>query len=252
MAKGKLHVVGFGPGGRDDMTFRAVRTIENADIVTGYTAYVNLMREVFPDKEFKATGMMREVERCRMAIEDASSGKDVAMISSGDSGIYGMAGIIYQLADEMGADIEIDSVPGITAASSSASILGAPLMHDLAIISLSDLMTPLDLIMRRVDRAGESDMIIALYNPKSKGRTEYLDQARNILLKHRKDDTPVGVVRNAGRDDETHWITTLRDLDDSKVDMFCMVIVGNSQTYVSNGKMITPRGYPVGGRASEE
>ncbi|MBR7124812.1 MAG: precorrin-3B C(17)-methyltransferase, partial [Candidatus Methanomethylophilaceae archaeon] len=150
MAKGRLHVVGFGPGGKDDMTFRAARVIENADIVTGYTAYVNLMKKVFPDKEFKATGMMKEVERCRMAIEDAMSGKDVAMISSGDSGIYGMAGIIYQLAEEMGADIEIDCVPGITAAASSASILGAPLMHDFAIISLSDLMTPLDLIMKRV------------------------------------------------------------------------------------------------------
>ena len=252
MVKGRLHVVGFGPGGKDDMTFRAARVIEDADIVTGYTAYVKLMQKIFPDKEFKATGMMKEVERCRMAIEDAMSGKDVAMISSGDSGIYGMAGIIYQLADEMGADIEIDTVPGITAASSSASILGAPLMHDLAIISLSDLMTPLDLIMKRVDRAGDADMIIALYNPKSNGRTEYLDQARNILLKHRAEDTPVGIVRNAGREDETHWLTTLKDLDDSKVDMFCMVIIGNSQTYVSGDKMITPRGYPVGGRQSRE
>ena len=253
MAKGRLHVVGFGPGGKDDMTFRAASVIENADIVTGYTAYVNLMKKVFPDKEFKATGMMKEVERCRMAIEDAMSGKDVAMISSGDSGIYGMAGIIYQLAEEMGADIEIDCVPGITAAASSASILGAPLMHDFAIISLSDLMTPLDLIMKRVDRAADADMIIALYNPKSKGRTEYLDQARNIVLRYRSPDTPVGVVRNAGREDETHWITTLEELDDSKVDMFCLVTIGNSTTYVSKGRMITPRGYPVrGGRETEE
>ena len=253
MAKGRLHVVGFGPGGKDDMTFRAASVIEDADIVTGYTAYVNLMKKVFPDKEFKATGMMKEVERCRMAIEDAMSGKDVAMISSGDSGIYGMAGIIYQLAEEMGADIEIDCVPGITAAASSASILGAPLMHDFAIISLSDLMTPLDLIMKRVDRAADADMIIALYNPKSKGRTEYLDQARNIVLRYRSPDTPVGVVRNAGREDETHWITTLGELDDSKVDMFCLVTIGNSTTYVSKGRMITPRGYPVrGGREAEE
>jgi precorrin-3B C17-methyltransferase len=251
MSKGKLHVVGFGPGGKDDMTFRAARAIEEADVVTGYTAYVNLMKDIFPDKEFKATGMMKEVERCRMAIEDAMSGKDVAMISSGDSGIYGMAGIIYQLAEEMNADIDIDCVPGVTAASSSAAILGAPLMHDLAIISLSDLMTPLDLIMKRVDCAAQSDMIITLYNPKSKGRTEYLDQARNIILKHRDGNTPVGIVRNAGRDDETHWITTLESLDDSKVDMFCMVIIGNSQTYVSNDRMITPRGYPVGGRREE-
>lgn len=248
MGKGKLHVVGFGPGGRDDMTFRAAKTIENADIVTGYTTYVDMMKGIFPDKQFKATGMMREVERCKMAIKDAMAGKDVAMISSGDSGIYGMAGIIYQLADEMDADIDIDCIPGVTAASSSAAILGAPLMHDVAIISLSDLMTPLDLIMRRVDCAAQSDMIISLYNPKSKGRTEYLNQARNIILHHRDGNTPVGIVRNAGREDETHWITTLEELDDSKVDMFCLVIIGNSQTYVSKGKMITPRGYPVDGK----
>lgn len=243
MTKGRLHVVGFGPGGKDDMTFRAARTIEQADIVTGYTTYVNLLRPIFPDKEYKATGMMKEVERCRMAIEDAMSGKDVAMVSSGDSGIYGMAGIIYQLADEMGADIDIDTVPGVTAASSAASVLGAPLMHDTALISLSDLMTPIDLIMRRVEGAAEADFVTCLYNPKSKTRTEYLDQARNIFLKHRSPGTPVGIVRNAGREDQSSRVTTLGDLDTSDVDMFCVVIIGNSQTYVSNGRIITPRGY---------
>ncbi|MBR2254300.1 MAG: precorrin-3B C(17)-methyltransferase [Candidatus Methanomethylophilaceae archaeon] len=243
LAKGTLHVVGFGPGGKDHMTFKAAEAISKADVVTGYTTYVKLMKPIFPDKEYKATGMIKEVERCRMAIEDAMTGKDVAMISSGDSGIYGMAGIIYQLADEMKADIDIDVVPGITAASTAASVLGAPLMHDLAIISLSDLMTPIDLIMKRVDCAGIGDMIVCLYNPKSKGRTEYLAQAQEILLKHRKADTPVGIVRNAGRDDEKSTITTLGDLDKADVDMFCIVIIGNSQTYVSNGRMITPRGY---------
>ncbi len=227
------------------MTFKAAEVIQNADVVTGYTTYVNMIKPYFPDKEYKATGMMKEVDRCRMAIEDAMQGKDVAMISSGDSGIYGMAGIIYQLADEMKAGIEIDTVPGITAASTAASVLGAPLMHDLAIISLSDLMTPIDLIMKRVDCAGIGDMIVCLYNPKSKGRTEYLNQAQQILLKHRSSDTPVGIVRNAGRDDEHKEITTLGDLDKAEVDMFCMVIIGNSQTYVSNGRMITPRGYRI-------
>jgi precorrin-3B C17-methyltransferase len=227
------------------MTFKAADVIQNADVVTGYTTYVNMIKPYFPDKEYKATGMMKEVDRCKMAIEDAMQGKDVAMISSGDSGIYGMAGIIYQLADEMKADIEIDTVPGITAASTAASVLGAPLMHDLAIISLSDLMTPIDLIMKRVDCAGIGDMIVCLYNPKSKGRTEYLNQAQQILLKHRSPDTPVGIVRNAGRDDEHKEITTLGDLDKAEVDMFCMVIIGNSQTYVSNGRMITPRGYRI-------
>lgn len=243
--RGRLHVVGFGPGGKEHMTFKAAETIQNADVVTGYTTYINMLRPIFPDKEYKATGMMKEVERCRMAIEDAMSGKDVAMVSSGDSGIYGMAGIVYQLADEMKADIDIDTVPGMTAASTAASVLGAPLMHDLAIISLSDLMTPIDLIMKRVDCAGEGDMIVCLYNPKSKTRTKYLSDAQQILLRHRSPETPVGIVRNAGREDERAQITTLGDLDKADVDMFCIVIIGNSQTYVSNGRMITPRGYRI-------
>ena len=247
MPKGRLHVVGFGPGGKDDMTFRAARVIEEADVVTGYTTYVELLRPIFPDKVYKATGMMKEVERCRMAIEDAVSGKDVAIVSSGDSGIYGMAGIIYQLADEMHADIEIDTVPGITAASSAASILGAPLMHDLVIVSLSDLMTPLDLIMKRVEMAAEGDFVTCIYNPKSKTRTGYLSQACEILSKHRSPETPVGIVRNAGRPDEWSKITTLGDLDPADVDMFCIVIVGNTMTYVSEDRMITPRGYRIEG-----
>ncbi len=246
MSKGKLHVVGFGSGGHDHMTFKAAQVIQNADVVTGYTTYVNMLKPIFPDKEYKATGMMREVYRCRMAIEDAMSGKDVAIVSSGDSGIYGMAGIIYQLADEMGADIEIDTVPGMTAASIAASVLGAPLMHDIAIISLSDLMTPLDLIMKRVEYAGEGDFVVCFYNPKSKTRTEYLGDAQRILLKYRFPETPVGIVRNAGRENENKQITTLRNLDRADVDMFSIVIVGNSQTYVSNGKIITPRGYRIG------
>ena len=145
----------------------------------------------------------------------------------------------------MEADIDIDTVPGMTAASTAASVLGAPLMHDLAIISLSDLMTPIDLIMKRVDCAGEGDMIVCLYNPKSKTRTKYLSDAQQILLRHRSPETPVGIVRNAGREDERAQITTLGDLDKADVDMFCIVIIGNSQTYVSNGRMITPRGYRI-------
>ncbi len=243
---GRLHVVGFGPGGREHMTFKAAQAIQDADVVTGYTTYINMLMPIFPDKEYRATGMMREVERCRMAIEDAMSGKDVAIVSSGDSGIYGMAGIVYQLADEMGADIEIDTVPGMTAASTAASVLGAPLMHDIAIISLSDLMTPIELIMRRVECAGEGDFVVCLYNPKSKTRTGYLDDARRILLKYRSPETPVGIVRNAGREDESKQVTTLGDLDKAEVDMFSIVIIGNSQTYVSDGRIITPRGYRIG------
>ncbi|MDR2698954.1 MAG: precorrin-3B C(17)-methyltransferase [Candidatus Methanoplasma sp.] len=242
---GKLYVVGFGPGSREDMTLRAVDAIEGADLVIGYTAYIDLLKEYFPEKKYKATGMMKEVERCRVAIEEAEKGKIVAMVSSGDSGIYGMAGIIYQLADEMDADIEIETVPGVTAASSAASILGAPLMHDLAVISLSDLMTPIDLIMKRIDRAADGDMIIALYNPKSKKRTDHLRKAAEIISRYRSPATPVGIVRNAGRKDESKTVTDLGNIDYDAVDMFCILVVGNSQTYVSNGRMITPRGYSI-------
>lgn len=189
---GKLYVVGFGPGGKEHMTVKAVEVIEKADVVTGYTTYIELLKEFFPNKNYIATPMMREVERCRIAVEEAMKEQTVAMVSSGDSGIYGMAGIIYQVADELQADIEIETVPGVTAASAAASVLGAPLMHDLAIISLSDLMTPLDLIMKRVDCAGLGDMIVCLYNPKSKKRTDYVEQAAEILLKYRRPETPGG------------------------------------------------------------
>ncbi|MCL2032475.1 MAG: precorrin-3B C(17)-methyltransferase [Methanomassiliicoccaceae archaeon] len=242
---GKLYVVGFGPGNKEDMTLRAVSAVENADLVIGYTTYTDILKEYFPDKTYKTTGMMKEVERCRIAIEEADKGLTVAMVSSGDSGIYGMAGIIYQMADEIGSDIEIETVPGVTAASSAASILGAPLMHDLAIISLSDLMTPLDLIMKRIDRASDGDMIIALYNPKSKKRTDHLQKAVEIISGYRSSKTPVGIVRNAGRKDESKKITKLGAIDYDEIDMFCIVIIGNSQTYISKGRMITPRGYEI-------
>ena len=240
---GKLYVVGFGPGSKDDMTLRAVSAIEDADLVIGYTTYTDILREYFPDKKYKATGMMREAERCRIAIEEAEKGQTVAMVSSGDSGIYGMAGIIYQMAEEMDSRIEIETIPGVTAASSAASILGAPLMHDFAVISLSDLMTSMDLIMKRIDRAADADMIIALYNPKSKKRTDHLQKAVDIIGRYRSPETPVGIVRNAGRKDECKIITRLGKIDYDKVDMFCIVIIGNSQTYFSKGRMITPRGY---------
>ncbi len=246
---GRLSVVGFGPGALDNMTIRAERTIRDADMVIGYTAYIDMIRDFFPsEKKYTSTGMMKEVERCKLAIEEASKGIHVAMVSSGDSGIYGMAGIIYEVADEMGADIEIDVVPGITAASTAASVLGAPLMHDTALISLSDLMTPIDLIMKRFECAGQGDFVIAVYNPKSKKRCDHLQIASDILMRYRSPDTPVGVVRNAGREGEHKEITTLGQLKDAEVDMFSIVIIGNSSTYVSNGNMITPRGYREKGR----
>ncbi len=242
---GKLYVVGFGPGGYEHMTAKAIDVIKKADVITGYTTYVNILKEYFPDRYYIATPMMQEVRRCEMAVEEAQKDQTVAMVSSGDSGIYGMAGIIYQVADEKGADIEIETVPGVRAASAAASVLGAPLMHDFAVISLSDLMTPLDLIMKRVDCAGQGDLIVCLYNPKSKKRTGYVEQAADILMKYRRAETPVGIVRNAGRKDEAACITTLAELKDAQIDMFSVVIIGNSQTYVKNARIITPRGYSL-------
>ncbi|MGN0582654.1 MAG: precorrin-3B C(17)-methyltransferase, partial [Oscillospiraceae bacterium] len=178
-------------------------------------------------------------------IEKALEGNTVAMVSSGDSGIYGMAGIMLEIADDMQADVEIVTVPGITAASTAASVLGAPLMHDLSLISLSDLMTPLELIFRRVEAAASADFVISLYNPKSRKRVDYLERAADIIMKYRDKGTPVGIVRNAGRPDQKAWLTTLSELKNEPVDMFCVVIIGNSQTYIKNNRMITPRGYKI-------
>ena len=240
---GKIYAVGFGPGGSEHMTIKAADTIRNADVVTGYTTYIDMIRDYFPDKEYLATPMTKEIDRCRMAVDLAAEGKTVAMVSSGDSGIYGMAGILLEIANEKGADVEIETVPGVTAASMGAAVLGAPLMHDFTIISLSDLMTPFPLIMKRVDCAGQGDFIVCLYNPKSRKRVDYVEKAADILMKYRDPETPVGIVRHAGRPEETSLITTLKDLKDAPVDMFSIVIIGNSNTYIRDGKMITPRGY---------
>lgn len=240
---GKLYAVGFGPGGYEHMTQKAINVIKEADVITGYTTYVEMMKKYFPEKEYIATAMTKEMDRCRMAVDLADEGKTVAMISSGDSGIYGMAGILLEIKNEKGSDAEIETVPGITAASAAASVLGAPLMHDFTVISLSDLMTPLNLILKRIDCAGQGDFVVCLYNPKSKKRADYVKKAADLLLIYHEEDTPVGVVRNAGREDESSYITTLGELEKAPIDMFSIVIIGNSNTYVKDGKMITPRGY---------
>lgn len=240
---GKLYAVGFGPGGYEHMTQKAIDVINTVDVVTGYTTYINILKEYFPEKEFFATPMKKELDRCRMAVQMANEGKTVAMVSSGDSGIYGMAGILLEIKNEMKSDVEIEMVPGVTAASAAASVLGAPLMHDFAVISLSDLMTPFNRILKRVSCAGEGDFIVCLYNPKSKKRVDYVEKAADLLMIYRDEETPVGVVRNAGRADESHYITTLGELKDAPIDMFSIIIIGNSNTYVRDGKLITPRGY---------
>lgn len=240
-----IYVVGFGPGDKQFMTMQAVEIIEQADLIVGYTTYTDILKAQFPDKKYLSTPMRKETDRCRLAIEKALEGNTVAMVSSGDSGIYGMAGIMLEIADDMQADVEIVTVPGITAASTAASVLGAPLMHDLSLISLSDLMTPLELIFRRVEAAASADFVISLYNPKSGKRVDYLEKAADIIMKYRDKGTPVGIVRNAGRPDQKAWLTTLSELKNEPVDMFCVVIVGNSQTYIKNNRMITPRGYKI-------
>lgn len=237
----KIYVVGIGPGAPEEMTFRARHVLEAADLIAGYGKYIDLLRPIFPEKEYLQNGMTGEVKRCEMALEQAEQGKTVAMVSSGDAGIYGMAGLVLELAQ--GRDVEVEIVPGLTAASSGAALLGAPLMHDFAVISLSDRLTQWDLIQKRLHCAAEADFNIVLYNPRSKGRPDYIAKACEIVRKYKDGATPVGIVKNIGRAGESTILTTLDEIDIQQVDMFSTVFIGNSQTYLKDGKMITPRGY---------
>lgn len=241
MNKGKIFVVGIGPGNMRDISRRAYDVLKNIDVIAGYTTYVNLVKYEFTDKEFYVSGMKREVERCQEVLEVAKSGKTVALISSGDSGIYGMAGIMLEVA--MGTGIEVEVVPGITSTIAGAALVGAPLMHDQVIISLSDLLTDWEVIKRRIDCASKGDFIISLYNPKSKTRVDQIVEAREIMLKYKNPSTPVALLRHIGREEENYTLTTLNNFLNYDIDMFTIVIIGNSNTYVKNGKMITPRGY---------
>ncbi|MCR4436329.1 MAG: precorrin-3B C(17)-methyltransferase [Clostridiales bacterium] len=241
----KIYVVGIGPGSMEDMTPRARKAMEASDIIIGYGAYIELIKEYFPGKSLVSSGMTREVERCGLVLEKALEGKTVALISSGDSGIYGMAGIMLEVVNKSGRDVPVEVIPGITAANGAAALLGAPIMHDFAVISLSDLLTPWELIRKRLECAAAGDFVLCLYNPKSRQRSEYIGIARDILLKSRDGKTPVGIVRNVGRQDESYVITTLEDMLQCEIDMFTVVLVGNSKTYVENGRMITPRGYTI-------
>lgn len=239
---GKLYVIGIGPGSYEDMTIRAVNALNDSEIIVGYTVYVDLLREHFPEKEMLTTPMRQEQERCQMAILKALEGKRVAMVCSGDSGVYGMSGLILQLAKES-PDLEIEVIPGVTAALSGGAVLGAPLGHDFAVISLSDLLTPMELIEDRLKNSAHSDMVICLYNPSSKKRADYLKNACDIVLQHQKPETVCGLVRNIGRDGEEMEVLTLSQLKDTNVDMFTTVYIGNSMTREINGRMVTPRGY---------
>ena len=238
----KLYLIGLGPGGGQDLTLRAKQALEESDLLVGYTTYINLIRQDFPEKEMLSTPMRREEERCRLALQRAAEGKTVAMVCSGDPGVYGMAGLCYELAGEY-PPLEIEVIPGVTAATGGAAVLGAPLTHDFAVISLSDLLTPMETIEARLEAAARADFVLCLYNPSSRKRKDYLRRACDILLRYQSPDTPCGYVRNIGRAGEKGVILSLAELREAQVDMFTTVYVGNRQTMVVNGKLVTPRGY---------
>ena len=239
---GKLFVVGIGPGSYEDMTLRAVKTLEGCDVIAGYTVYCDLVRPNFPDKEYISTPMTGEEKRVEMALERASQGENVSLVCSGDAGVYGLAGLAYELATNY-ENVEVEVIPGVTAAISGAALLGAPLIHDFCIISLSDRLTPKTRIMKRLVAAASADMGIVLYNPGSKSRVGYLQWAVAELLEIMEETTVCGIVRNIGREDESVRTLSLLELLTADVDMFCTVFIGNSKTKVIDGHMVTPRGY---------
>lgn len=241
----KIFVVGIGPGEYEQMTIRAVNALQSCDVIVGYTVYVDLVKEHFAEKEFLTTPMRREVERCRMAFEEAKKGRSVAMICSGDAGVYGMAGLMLEIGQEY-PDIPVEVMPGVTAALGGGAVLGAPLIHDFCLISLSDLLTPWEKIEKRLLAAAEADFVVCLYNPSSKKRHDYLEKACDLMMRYKSPETVCGIVSNIGREGETGRVMSLKELRDTRVDMFTTVFVGNSQTTAIDGKMVTPRGYRKG------
>src|SRR3989338_973160 len=245
--KGKLLLVGFGPGDHDHLTFRAKEAIGEAEIIIGYRTYINLVKELIVGKQVIYTGMTEELARARRSIEIAYEGKKVALISSGDIGIYGMAGPVLELLKERGwkpgEGIEVEIIPGVTALTSCASVLGAPLMHDFCSISLSDLLTPWDIIEARIEAAAKADFVVALYNPKSGRRTRQIQETQKILLKYRSSDTPVGLVKSCKRDMEQIVITDLKNMLNHEIGMLTTVIIGNTNSFRYLDFIVTPRGY---------
>lgn len=225
------------------MTFAASDALEQSDIIVGYKTYLDLIPEYLPGKEVISSQMMKEVDRCKQSLELAQKGKKVALVSGGDPGIYAMAGLVFEMAKEMKTSCRIEIIPGLAAINSCAARLGAPLMHDFAAVSLSDLLTPIELIYKRIEAVASADFVCAIYNPRSKKRTEQIVTAREIFLKYRSPDNVVGIVTNATRDNETIVITTLAKMLEEEIGMQSTVIIGNSQTYRWENFMITPRGY---------
>ena len=238
----KLYVIGIGPGEYEQMTLKAIHAMEKSEVIIGYTVYVDLVKEHFPGKEFLTTLMKKEVDRCVMAFEEAKKGKVVSMICSGDAGVYGMSGLMYEVGVNY-PEVELEIIPGVTAATGGAAVLGAPLIHDFCLISLSDLLTPWEKIEARLLAAAEADFVVCLYNPSSRKRSDYLQKACDLMMQYKSPETVCGIVSYIGRDGEHYEVMDLKTLRDTKVDMFTTVWVGNSQTKEINGKMVTPRGY---------
>ncbi len=244
--KNKIFVIGMGPGKEEMMTGEAIQALDNSDVIIGYTVYVKLLGERFAGKEMLTTPMRQETERCRLCFEEAAKGKQVALICSGDAGIYGLASLMYEMGNEY-PETELIVIPGITAASSGAAVLGAPLNHDFCVISLSDLLTPWDKIEKRLIAAAEGDFALAIYNPSSHKRKDYLMRACDILLRVIEEERPCGFVENIGREGTRAVTCTLKELRETQVNMFTTVFVGNSGSEIVNGKLITKRGYQFEG-----
>lgn len=242
---GEITVVGIGPGSLEEMTPKARQAIESAQIIVGYNTYIHLVEDIIQGKKVIGTAMMQEIDRCQMAVDEALAGKKVAVVSSGDAGVYGMAGLILELVHKLDKSEQpkVRIIAGISAVNAAAALLGAPLMHDFAVISLSDLLTPWELIKKRAKLAAEGDFVVALYNPKSKKRVKNIEEIREIMLAYKAPSTPVGIVHSVSREEESAVISTLEDFTKEEINMFSLVIIGNSQTYVKDNHMITPRGY---------
>lgn len=244
MVKYKIFIVGMGPGREDMMTGEALAALEQSDVIIGYTVYLGLLGEQFQGKELLSTPMRQETERCQLAFQEAEKGKQVALICSGDAGIYGMASLMYEIG-KTHLETELVVIPGITAASSGAAVLGAPLNHDFCVISLSDLLTPWEKIEKRLVAAAEGDFAMAIYNPSSHKRKDYLMRACDILLCHIEGERACGYVENIGREGTRAVTCTLKELREAQVNMFTTVFIGNAGSEIINGKLVTKRGYQI-------
>lgn len=240
----QIYVVGIGPGKYEQMTIEAAQILEKVDVIVGYTVYVDLVKEHFPKKEFLTTPMRQEQDRCKLSFEEAMTGKVVALVCSGDAGVYGLSGLMLEIGRDY-PECNVEVIAGVTAAVSGAAVLGAPLIHDFALISLSDLMTPWEKIEKRLYCAATADFVMVLYNPSSKKRADYLQRACEIILSEQSEDTICAIVENIGREGERAKILTLKELKEEKVNMFTTVFIGNSQTRVVGNQMVTPRGYQL-------